>query len=212
MGVGCRAFVTASCMLLLGDDSLGPRLGAADRTHLPTCMPQLGASSPQHSGRCREDPGPQPCLGRVPGILTARCSLAWLTRWEVGLQQILEPCHRGGGRRDQGTKTTLPTGVQGHPSTGGEGGPGAARGPRQTRRRPSGRRPPQPPAALHPRGSHLESGEADGFQHIEAEGDAQCVLKDPGPPGRQSRGQPLGQGLHREPRPTSRPSSATSAA
>lgn len=199
-------------MLLLGDDSLGPRLGATDRTHLPTCMPQLGASSPQHSGRHREDPDPQPRPGRVPGVLTARRLLACLPRWEAGLRQILEPCHRGGGRRDQGTKTTLPTGGQGHPSTGGEGGPGAARGPRRTRRRPLGRRPPQLPVAPHPRGSHLESGEADGFQHIEAEGDAQCVLKDPGPPGRQSAVSRWGRGSTESHGPPVAPSSATSAA
>lgn len=37
---------------------------------------------------------------------------------------------------------------------------------------------------------HLERGEADGFQRVEAEGNAQRVLKDPGPPARQSRSPP----------------------
>lgn len=96
------------------------------------------------------------------------------------------------GWRDKHMKTIPPA----------EGQPGA-RGPRQSRERgrpaaarkgPPGRRlprpcphiprPPSPPA--HPRGSHLESGKADGFQHVEAEDDTQRVLKDPGPPGTQS--------------------------
>lgn len=46
--------------------------------------------------------------------------------------------------------------------------------------------PPHPPRGPTSPGSHLKSGEADGFQHVEAEGDAQRVLEDPGPPGRQS--------------------------
>lgn len=72
--------------------------------------------------------------------------------------------------------------------------------------------PPQLPVAPHPRGSHLESGEADGFQHIEAEGDAQCVLKDPGPPGRQSAVSRWGRGSTESHGPPVAPSSATSAA
>lgn len=34
-----------------------------------------------------------------------------------------------------------------------------------------------------PQGPHLESGEADGLERVEAEGDAQRILEDPGPPG-----------------------------
>ena len=84
-----------------------------------------------------------------------------------------------GGQRDRKAKTIPPT-----------------RGRAQSRRpwaRPRGRRAAGRHRRLQPSSSaprtqgdpHLERGEADGLQGVEAEGDAQRVLEDPSPPGMQ---------------------------
>ena len=120
---------------------------------------------------------------RVPGILTAWWSLAG------------PPCER----QQEGRR---------HPDHAAQGRPGT---PPAHGTVPSAHPTPQP-VGPHPRDPHLESGETDGFQHVETEGNAQRVLKDPGPPGRQSSGHPLGRDSAKSHDPPAAPSSATSAA